>query len=140
MDVRLTPIQMNTLRELARAPRALDRSIASADQTLVDLGLARIEVSVSGPVRFEITPAGRHLLATTKAPARPSAMQRLPRTTVASMQSSNWRVFSSCDRCDVIAEVNLDVMAWRFGARTRLAERRDRCLAPGCGGPITYFR
>lgn len=140
MEVLLPPVQMNTLRELARSPRALDRSMAPAAQALVDLGFARLENGVTGPTRCEITPAGRRLLATAKAPTRPTGTQRLPRTTVASMQREGWRVFSSCDRCGAILAVDLDLTAWRFGGRTRIAEREDHCLAKGCEGRLAYFR
>ena len=139
MDEHLTPAQLIALRELARRPRALDWSTDSTAEQLVNHGLARIERGATGAVRVEITPAGRHLLATWKATAQVSAGRRVPRMTVAAMQRAGWAVHTGCERCGVIAAVDLDLMAWRFGARTKLTEREDRCLVEGCGGRLDYF-
>jgi hypothetical protein len=56
------------------------------------------------------------------------------------MQEAGWRVRSVCDACGATAPVDLDLAAWRYGARAKLSEREAQCLAPGCSGRRIYFR
>ena len=132
--------QLKLLKRLARGPRSATGVDLALLRQLVDLGLARFEEAVGRPTLYAITPEGRHAVAS--APPQPGrrGLRTLPNFTVAAMQEAGWRVYSLCSDCGATAWVDLDLAAWRYGARAKLAERDDRCLASGCGGQLSYHR
>lgn len=132
--------QLIALKSLARGPRSATGVDLDCLRRLVDLGLARFEEVVGAPILYAITPAGRRAIASRPAQPRRRAPRTLSHLTVAAMQEAGWRVYSLCGECGAAGWVDLDLAAWRYGARTKLAERNDRCLAPGCGGQISYHR
>jgi hypothetical protein len=47
--------------------------------------------------------------------------------TVADMQRTRWDVISKCAACGLMMPVDLDLVAWRSGAKTVLWNRKARC-------------
>ena len=132
--------QLLALKSLARAPRPATGVEADCLRELVDLGLARFEEVAGHTALYAITPAGRRTIASSPALPRARARRLAPNATIAAVQDAGGRVYSHCSDCGATAWVDLDLAGWRYGARTKLAEREDHCLAPGCGGQITYHR
>lgn len=137
---RLEDDQLAVLKSLARAPRSAASSEVGQLQKLIDLGLAYSEKVAGRALLYAITPAGRRAIASSRGPPRPLVRRDLPDITVSAMQEAGWRVYSVCDDCGASASVDLDLIAWRYGGRTRLTGRRTRCLLPGCGGMLAYLR
>jgi hypothetical protein len=131
---------LEALKSLARGPRSALSAEVEQLQKLIDLGLARSEEIVGHPILYAITPAGRRAIACSPARPRRPARRALPRFTVAAMQEAGWRIYRACGECGASALIDLDLAAWRYGAKARLSERTDQCLAPGCGGQISYHR
>ncbi len=58
--------------------------------------------------------------------------------TVADMLRERWEVISKCNSCGLMMPVNLDVIAWRSGAKTVLWNRKARCKRIGCQGWVEF--
>lgn len=149
--IRLTLAQRDALKQLARRPVDWRRAETTECQQLIDRGLARLERSAGGALAYEITPAGRRALASSAAAFRvrkrraaepwPEDEQGPHRAelTIAQMQLAGWVALSRCANCGVTVPVNLDLLAWRFGGKVLLSERRDRCSNGGCHGRLQYL-
>lgn len=153
----LTPSQRVVLVRLARGPLAVGGADHAIANDLTRLGLARLERGLNSIGRYGITPAGRHLIARTRKtlgkPAHPGPSSREPTpppaltvgdhresvVTIADMQSAGWMVQTRCMACGIMAAISVDLLAWRFGAKTVLWGRRDRCSANACEGQMRYF-
>lgn len=104
--------------------------------------------------RFEITPPGRQHIALAgpkvrKRRAQPDQKERpgdvrLPAKradlrTVSDFQAAGATIIAQCEACAFITRVDLDLFAWRFGARAVLRGRREPCVIADCEGQATYF-
>jgi hypothetical protein len=58
--------------------------------------------------------------------------------TVADMQRHGWEVISKCTTCGLMMPVDLDLIAWRSGAKTVLWNRKARCRRIGCQGWVEF--
>jgi hypothetical protein len=68
----------------------------------------------------------------------PIAHFRARVVTVADMQRERWDVVSKCSACGLMMPVDLDLVAWRTGAKTVLWNRRARCRRLGCQGVVEF--
>ncbi|HEX4197591.1 MAG TPA: hypothetical protein VHZ26_09115 [Caulobacteraceae bacterium] len=68
----------------------------------------------------------------------PISYYRRAVATVADMLREHWEVISKCNSCGLMMPVDLDLIAWRSGARTILWNRRARCKRIGCQGWVEF--
>jgi hypothetical protein len=68
----------------------------------------------------------------------PIAEWRFGAETVAAMQAKEWDVISHCLKCGLTMPVDLDLIAWRSGAKTSLWNRRAPCRRIGCQGMVEF--
>ena len=57
---------------------------------------------------------------------------------VADMQAKGWDVVTRCQACGLMMAVDLDLIAWRSGAKTSLWNRKARCRRIGCQGWVEF--
>jgi hypothetical protein len=69
----------------------------------------------------------------------PLAYRRARCETVADMQAQGWDVLSKCRRCELTMQVDLDLIAWRRGAKTSLWNRTARCRRLHCTGVVDFM-
>ncbi len=73
-------------------------------------------------------------------PDRVSIAERRARCeTVADMQAQGWDVVSKCRTCGLTMQVDLDVIAWRKGAKFSLWNRTARCRRLFCNGVVDFM-
>jgi len=58
--------------------------------------------------------------------------------TVADMLAQGWDVISECRTCGLMMQVDLDLIAWRKGAKTSLWNRKARCRRLHCEGVVDF--
>ena len=70
----------------------------------------------------------------------PISFYRASVATVADMQRERWDVISKCTMCGPMmpVDLDLDLVAWRSGAKTILWNRKARCRRIGCGGFVEF--
>lgn len=68
----------------------------------------------------------------------PISFYRATVATVADMQRERWDVISKCATCGLMMAVDLDLVAWRSGAKTVLWNRKARCRRIGCQGFVEF--
>jgi hypothetical protein len=68
----------------------------------------------------------------------PIALRRSRCETVADMQAQGWEVISECRTCGLAMRVDLDLIAWRTGAKTSLWNRKARCRRLLCSGWVVF--
>jgi hypothetical protein len=149
----LTSPQRELLRRLARGPQPCRGPERVDAGRLAGLGLARPAGSRDEAL-YEITPAGRQHIAFAGPGFRETASGSRPRvagsktpppaerevlSTVAELQAAGCAVIAQCDQCQFITYVDLDLFAWRFGAKAVLRGRRQSCVVEGCDGRAGYF-
>jgi hypothetical protein len=58
--------------------------------------------------------------------------------TVADMMAAGWDVISECRTCGLMMQTDLDLIAWRSGAKTSLWNRKARCRRLHCNGFVVF--
>jgi hypothetical protein len=69
----------------------------------------------------------------------PLAYRRARCETVADMFAQGWDVVSKCGTCGLVMQVDLDLIAWRSGAKTSLWNRKARCRRLHCVGVVEFM-
>jgi hypothetical protein len=69
----------------------------------------------------------------------PLSYRRRKCETVADMQAQGWDVISKCRTCGLAMQVNLDLIAWKSGAKTILWNRTAHCRRLHCTGVVDFL-